>query len=327
MDFMAIGDTTVDEFIQLKDARVTCDVNDKNCTLTMKWADKIPYESAVLVPGVGNAANAAVAAARLGLQTSFISNVGKDDFGRQIIEVFTREGVDTRYVAVNDGIPTNHYYVLRYEAERTILVKHGDFPHALPADLVSSKWMYLSSTGSGAEAFHHEVAEWIAAHPGTKLAFQPGTYEIQMGKEKLKDLYALVEVVACNKEEAERILDVGATDIKELLGHMRALGPKIALITDGRKGSYVSNGTQALHVPMYPDLRPPVDRTGAGDATSATFVAALALGKPLEEALKWGLVNASSVVQEIGAQKGLLSRGAIEAALTSASASYKAESM
>jgi sugar/nucleoside kinase (ribokinase family) len=121
MDFIAIGDTVVDEFINLKEAQVNCDINHGNCTISMKWGDKIPYDSSVLVAGVGNAANAAVAAARLGLKSGFISNVGKDRFGEEILAVFASEGVDTKYIAVNEGIPTNHHYVLCYDAERTIL--------------------------------------------------------------------------------------------------------------------------------------------------------------------------------------------------------------
>src|ERR1700677_2904753 len=112
MGFVSIGDTGVDEFINLKEARVTCDVNNEDCTISMRWGDKIPYDSAELVVAVGNAANAAVAAVRLGLSTGFISNVGKDDSGEQIIAALAKEGMDTGYIAVNEGLPTNHHYVL-----------------------------------------------------------------------------------------------------------------------------------------------------------------------------------------------------------------------
>ncbi|MDP2651980.1 MAG: carbohydrate kinase family protein, partial [bacterium] len=314
MDFIAIGDTVVDEFITLKEAQVNCDVNHENCTISMKWGDKIPYDSSVLIPGVGNAANAAVAAARLGLAAGFVSNVGKDTFGEEILAVFKREGLDTRYVAVNDGIPTNHHYVLCYDAERTILIRHEAYPYLIPEGFVPPKWLYLSSAGDRSEVFHTELAAWLKTHPETKLAFQPGTFQMEMGKEKLAEIYAAAEVVACNKEEAERILGLGLpagkageTNMKELLEKMRALGPKIALITDGPNGAYAFDGVEMLKVPMYPDPKPLVNRTGAGDATSSTFVVALALGKPLKEALLWGPVNAMSVVQHIGAQKGLLS--------------------
>src|SRR3989338_1788890 len=116
MDFIAIGDTVVDEFIKLTEAQVHCDVSHENCTISMAWGAKIPYESTELVPAVGNAANAAVSAARLGLSSGFISNVGKDRFGEETLATFAREGVDTTYIAVNDGISTNHHYVLSYES-------------------------------------------------------------------------------------------------------------------------------------------------------------------------------------------------------------------
>lgn len=329
MDFIAIGDTTVDEFVRLKEneARIHCDANNEACTISMKWGDKIPYDFAVLVPGVGNAANAAVAAARLGLSSGFVSNVGKDHYGDQILAMFAHEGVDTKYIQVHTTIPTNHHYVLWYGAERTILIRHEAYPYALPEDFAAPKWIYLSSTGERSEAFHIELASWLAEHPETKLAFQPGTFQIEMGKDKLAALYAVAELVACNKEEAERILEIGETDIKELLEKMRQLGPRIVLITDGTNGSYAFDGKEMLKVPMYPDPKPPYDRTGAGDASTSTFVVALAIGKSLAEALLWGPVNSMAVVQEIGAQKGLLSREALEQYLTNAPAEYRIESL
>ena len=326
MDFIAIGDTVVDEFINLKEARVNCDINHQDCTISMRWGDKVPYDSSVLVPGVGNAANAVVSAARLGLSVGFVSNVGKDRFGEEILATFAKEGVDTRYVAVNESVPTNHHYVLCYEAERTILIRHEHYPYLIPEGLPPPAWMYLSSTGENSEAFHTELATWLRKHPETKLAFQPGTFQIKMGKEKLTGLYSIAELVSVNKEEAERILGKGETDIKELLENMRSLGPNIVLITDGPNGAYAFDGTNMLKVPMYPDPKPPTNRTGAGDAMTSTFVVALGLGKSLQEALLWGPINSMSVVQQVGAQKGLLTRAALLKFLAEAPAAYRVES-
>jgi sugar/nucleoside kinase (ribokinase family) len=323
MDFIAIGDTAADEFIKLKEAHISS--GEHGAMISMPWGDKIPFESAVLIPGVGNAANAAVAAARLGLTTGFVSHVGNDQYGKATFALFKRENVDTTYISVHDRIPTNHHYVLWYGAERTILIRHEKYPYALPKNFAPPKWIYLSSTGEGTEAFHHELAEWLKAHPETKFAFQPGTFQIKMGKESLQSLYAVTEVVACNKEEAEKILEAGETDIKTLLTGMRALGPRVALITDGPQGVSVYDGDEMLHIPMYPDPKPPIDRTGAGDATTSTFVIALALGKTIREALTWGPVNSMSVVQEVGAQKGLLTRAELEKHLTEAPVEYRAQ--
>ena len=297
-------------------------INHENCTISMKWGDKIPYDSSVLIPGVGNAANAVVAAARLGLSTGFVSNVGKDRFGEEILATFTREGVDTKYIVVHEGIPTNHHYVLMYDSERTILIRHEAYPYIIPEGLTAPKWIYLSSVGEHAESLHSELANWLHEHPETKLAFQPGTFQIKMGKDTLKELYAITELVAVNKEEAERILEQGETHIEELLQQMHALGPKNVLITDGPNGAYSFDGVEMLKVPMYPDPRPPVSRTGAGDATTATVVVALALGKSLHEALQWGPINSMSVVQHVGAQKGLLTRAVLEEYLKNAPTEY-----
>ena len=74
-------------------------------------------------------------------------------------------------------------------------------------------------------------------------------------------------------------------------------------------------------MPIYPHT--PFERTGAGDAFASTIVSALALGKNLLEALPWGPINSMSVVQEIGAQKGLLTLEKLEEYLKNAPADYK----
>ncbi|HEY4510804.1 MAG TPA: hypothetical protein VJG29_00340, partial [Candidatus Paceibacterota bacterium] len=63
LDVLAIGDTTIDAFIRLKDARAHCSINNETCELCLRFADKVPYESVTVIPAVGNSANAAVSAA------------------------------------------------------------------------------------------------------------------------------------------------------------------------------------------------------------------------------------------------------------------------
>ena len=97
---------------------------------------------------------------------------------------------------------------------------------------------------------------------------------------------------------------------------------KIVVVTDGPKGAYAYDGGKFWFMRSYPDPKPPYERTGAGDAFSSTVTAALVLGLPLSEALRWGPVNSMSVVQDVGAQKGLLSRSRLEALLSSAPEDY-----
>lgn len=323
-DFLAIGDIVTEPFIRLKDASVHCSVDTERCEICMRFGDKIPYEFAELAVAVGNASNAAVAASRLGLSSSLRAYVGEDRYGIECIEKLVEEGVDTSLMVTEAGKSTNYHYVLWYESERTILVKHEEFNYTVPELAESPQWLYLSSLAENSLPYHEAIAGLLDRHPDTKLAFQPGTFQMKLGKEALAPLYARSELFFCNKEEAERILGLsGGQEIKSLLSALRALGPKIVIITDGRDGAFAHDGECYMFVPMYPDTRGPFERTGAGDSFASTVTAALALGKPLEEALLWGPINSMAVVQEVGAQKGLLSREALEAFLASAPSEYR----
>lgn len=319
-DFVAIGDTTVDAFIELSqnDARVTTDEKTGRKKLEMDFGGKLPYKDAVTVYAVGNSANAAVSAHRLGLRSALVSSLGHDKNGSECLETLRKEGIDTDYVKVHEGRKTNYHYILRYGAERTILIKHEEYPYALPNFKLSPRFLYFSSIGENGVAFHHEVAKYVAEHPETKLAFQPGTFQIRLGYEELKDLYAVTEIFFCNKEEAQEILKTDEQDIPTLLRKMKELGPKTPVITDGPRGAFALDGDDVWFMPMYPDPKEPISRTGAGDAFSSTFVSALMLGCDVKTALSWGPINSMSVVQSIGAQNGLLTREKIEEYLKNA---------
>lgn len=321
-DFIAIGDTVTDAFIKLKEAEVHCEINRERCVICMRFADKIPYEDVFVVPAVGNSANAAVSASRLGLKSALVAHIGDDYFGRECLDALGAERVGTEFIKAHAGFKTNYHYVLWFDADRTILVKHEAYPYAL-SDIGNPRWIYLSSVGENGLAFHADIEQYLAAHPDIKLAFQPGTYQIKFGHEKLAGIYRRTEVFFCNKEEAQRILRTGEEDVKKLMKMMADRGPKIVSITDGVNGAYAYDGATAWFVPLYPDPKPPTQRTGAGDAFSSTFTVALALGKSVPEALTWGPINSMSVVQGIGARQGLLTMPQLGEYLKSAPSHYK----
>lgn len=323
IQFLAIGDLVTDAFIELKDAAVHCNINNADCELCVKFGAKVPFENVVEVRAVGNSANAACAASRLGLASGLVSAVGQDDHGKEALQTLTDEKVATDFVYQDPNYPTNYHYVLRYGPERTILIKHAPFSYKLPGEDTAVDWVYFSSIGEHSLPFHAEISTWLKSRPNTKLAFQPGTFQIKIGAETLKDIYSQTEIFFCNKEEAQQILKAKESDIKILLSGIRNLGPKIAVVTDGPNGLSAYDGTHFYSLPMYPDPKEPVDRTGAGDATSSTITAMLALGMDLKQALPYGPVNSMSVVQYIGAREGLLSKEKIEEYLASAPANYK----
>ncbi|MBI1975715.1 MAG: carbohydrate kinase family protein [Candidatus Vogelbacteria bacterium] len=322
-DFVAIGDIVTDAFIKIQDPNAHADTHDGKREICFAFGAKVPYESVTVIPGVGNSPNAAVAAARLGLRSAIVSDHGDDDHAKEQRATLERENVATEFLRNHSGIATNYHYVLWYREERTILIKHHAYEYSLP-NIGNPKWIYVSSLGEQLAPYHAQIETFLDSHPITMLAYQPGTFQISLGYEKTRGMYERSAIFFCNTDEARRILKTGEQNGALLAKNISKLGPKIAVITDGPKGLYAHDSTTGAtwFMPPYPDPKPPVDRTGAGDSFSSTVTIALLLGLPLQEALRWGPINSMSVVQYVGAQEGLLSRERLEAYLSTAPADY-----
>ena len=338
IDMLSIGDLTTDAFIRLKEASLHCNVRHQDCEICFPFGGKIPFEYVKVVRAVGNAANAAVCAARLGLNSALVSNSGDDENGRECLNELLRNKVITTFVKVHEHKPTNYHFVLWYEDDRTILVNHTEYDYRWPK-VPAPKWVYLTSLAAHTFPYHVAIADYLDQNPTVRLAFQPGTFQMTLGFNELKRIYARTDVVIVNFEEAEKLCGISAfrsggeasgnpgglasPDPKVLLKTIHSHGPKLVLITDSTAGAYMYDGELFYHMPMYPDPRPAFERTGCGDAFAATFIATLALGKAPLEALVWAPVNPMSVAQFVGSQEGLLTREQIEWWLERAPADYK----
>ena len=330
LDILAIGDITIDAFIHIadKDAKVICPEHKKGkahgyCELCLEFPDKVPFESMTEVAGVGNSANAAVSAARLGLRAALVTTVGNDARGQTCINSLKENSVDTEYIHTQKNIETNYHYALWYQADRTILINHHEYNYLLPRLAMPPKWIYLSSLASNSYPYHMLIADYLKKNPTVQLAFQPGTFQMKLGTTKLAELYKMTAVFIVNLEESQLILNTNDADVHLLLEGLYKLGPRIVLITDGPKGAYMYDGGHTYFMPIYPDQKPPYERTGCGDAFASTFISALALGKSPLEALAWAPINPMSVVEYIGAQEGLLNRRSLEHFLKKAPSHYK----
>ncbi len=322
-DFITIGDIVTDAFIRLKDAKVADGPDGRKSELILRFGDKVPYEFVEEVKAVGNSANAAVCAARLGLNSAFVTDLGDDHQGHECKATLEKNGVATDFVTTHKDKITNYHYVLWFEDDRTILIKHEHYDYKFP-DIGSPKWIYLSSIGENSLDYHNQISEYLRKHPDIRLAFQPGTFQMKMGIENLKDIYARTDIFFCNVEESKKILNMpNEQDIKNLLKEMHNIGPNVVVITDGPKGAYAYDGYEGFFMRPFPDEKPPYDRTGAGDAFSATFTSAIALGKSLPDAFLWAPINSMSVVQQVGAQKGLLTQEEMLKYLSKAPQDYR----
>ena len=321
IDFLAIGDIATEPFIKIIDAEANCDLQGEHCKICFRFGEKIPYESAEICYAVGNSPNVAVGVSKLGINSSLISYIGDDSVGKQNLESLMKDGVNVDHMKIVPGMESNYHFVLWYQTERTILVKHTEFPYSFGEDTPPAKWVYLSSLASNSTEYHKEIVEYIKKYPDTKLAFQPGTFQIKLGVEALKEIYENTEILFCNISEAKRILNIEDSDKVILMTKLRELGPKNIVMTDGLNGAYLDDGLNIWFIPVY--TTEAVESTGAGDAFASAMIGALILGKDIKEAFTWGPINAMSVVSKVGAQKGLLSREKLEEYLINAPENYK----
>ena len=328
IDVLSVGDVVTDAFIKLFDDRAHTYANEQGKWLTMPFGQKVPFDHAEVIEGVGNAANAAVSFSKLGLKSGLISNVGEDQPGRDIISALQKRKVDTRFIHINPDKISNYHYVLWYKEERTILIKHEEYKYHWPRFRESDipKWIYFSSISKNAlDKYHDYVADWLEDNPEVKFAFQPGTFQIEAGAERLSALYKRTEVLILNREEAVQVGGGDRNNMHDLINRLHDLGPKTVVVTDGPAGAYASDGNSRFKMPPYPDPAPPFERTGAGDSFASTLVAALIRGNTLEGALQWAPINSMNVVQHTGAQAGLLDEKELAELLKVAPAWYKAE--
>lgn len=268
---------------------------------------KLELEKVVFTTG-GNAMNAATIFVRQGLHGQFMGTLGTEPAGEAVLKVFDQEGIDTRYLNQDDSYQTNYSTILLAPGgERTILTYHGSKLRADGSDIditaiKDADWLYVSSVAS-MTLLHRIFTE--AAKNGVKIAFNPSGRELAE-MDKLRPLLEDVTVLIANKEEMQLIVEGKTLD--ELITHAANVAPTV-VISDGPRGVIATDGKKVVKGGMYEDVKV-IDRLGAGDAFGSGFVAMLAQGKTLEEAVVFASANSTSVVQQYGAKAGILHKGA-----------------
>ncbi|MCP6726467.1 MAG: carbohydrate kinase family protein [Patescibacteria group bacterium] len=310
-DLITVGDTTLDVFLELvEEVKVIKDKTTGLDYLGLVNAEKIPVKKLTIVPAVGNSANVAIGAARLGLKSAIYTILGEDQTGSDSLEVLKKEGVALDYITIDKKQGSNFSAVLNYKAERTILVYHEKRTYSLPK-LPPASFMYFSSLAKGHEKLHSQIPKYVKAN-NVKLGFNPGSYQLREGLKRMIPILKVAEVLFVNRAEAQTLVGK-EPNIKKLLTKLHKQGPKIVVITEGPKGSYASDGEHVYFLDIFP--APLVERTGAGDAFSTGFISALAKGESVPDAMRWGTISSASVIQYIGAREGLLSKKVMQATI------------
>ncbi len=252
-------------------------------------------------PG-GKGSNQTVAAARSGAKVTFISKLGRDDFGDAAIAMYRREGVDVRAEQVTDNSTGAAY----------IFVQNGTGANAIIVVAGAAGTISIADVEKNADAigtaaiFMTQLEQPIpAAMRGLEIARAAGTTTIlnTAPAAPLDDaIFKLCDYVTPNESEATGITGVAVTDVASarkagdvLLGK----GVGTALITLGGQGALLHSKSKSVHIPIF-SAGKVVDTTGAGDAFNGGFAAALARGDDPETAARFGSAVAGISVTRPG---------------------------
>ncbi|MBS0394841.1 MAG: ribokinase [Proteobacteria bacterium] len=272
-------------------------------------------DSSVISVG-GKGANQAVAAAACGAPTQFAGAVGDDAFGRMVREALGARGIDTGALAVHPGAATGLAAIyVDHAGQNCIVVVPGANGRLAPAALealrprIAAAAVVVLQCEVPLETVYR-TAE-LAAAAGTPVILNPAPAPGL-------DLARLGRTVTClvpNETEAAQLAGRPASTAAEAeaCAHaLRARGPECVIVTRGAQGCLVADAAGTRHY-AAPSVHA-VDTTGAGDAFVGCLAAALAAGRPLDEAVRRAVLYAALSTTRRGAQVSYPGRAEYDAA-------------
>jgi len=306
-DVITIGSALVDIFISSKDFHLKIEAS--ALWLCEKYDEKIEVDSFKVTTG-GGGSNTAVGFSRLGFKTGVVAELGIDSWSELILNDFKEENVDTSLLVLERKEETGGSVILSApDGGRTIMVHRGaasmldakDIPdHAL----IDTKWIHLSSISGQQEALH-KIFALVSKHK-KQFSWNPGKDEIELLNEgKIKLTGVDVTVLFVNQKEWESLAPV-----HDQL-HQQCIQ---IVVTNSEKGGVVYQSGQLHHKYSRAAVKV-ANGTGAGDSFAVGYVAAILNGVNIRNQADWGKKNAGSVIQQIGAKAGLLTKEELEKAV------------
>jgi ribokinase len=306
-DVITIGSALVDIYISSEKFHLKKEAS--ALWLCEKYDEKIEIDSFMVNTG-GGGSNTAVGFSRMGFNTGVVAELGVDAWAQVVLADFEKENVEASLLIKERKEETGGSVILSApDGGRTILVHRGaasmldahDIPeHALD----QAKWIHLSSISGQQEALQKIFA--LVGKGKKQFSWNPGKKELQLLNEGKLNLTGLsITVLFVNQKEWESL----ATIQQQL--HQQCV---TIVVTNSEKGGVVYQSGQEILKYQREEVKA-VNGTGAGDSFAVGFVSAILNGKDLKEQAEWGKKNAASVVSQIGAKKGLLTREALQKAV------------
>jgi len=261
-----------------------------------------------MIPG-GKGANQAYASARLGAEVAMIGRVGNDAFGEQLVNSLKKTGVDTQQITRDSEASTGIALIVVEEGGQNSIVVSSGANGRVTSDDVSRAEAVIRSADLILLQLEIPLpavimAAQCAKNNGVKVILNPAP-----AQQLPAELLSLTDILIPNETEAAMLsgCDVDTDDgIRQAASILRQSGVKTLIMTRGSRGASLITENGIEHLPAFPVE--PVDTTAAGDAFVGSFAAALAEGRPLTEAVRYGNAVGALASTKPGAQPSMPGR-------------------
>ena len=331
-DVITIGGATTDTFVQVDKAKI---INietpvSKDSYLCFDYGAKMEMDTLAYDIG-GGAANTAVNFSNLGFETGIVVKIGYDLNSQAVLQQLNERNVDTSMLLRTKEDKTGFSVILTsYEGDRTVVMHRGANSMITLDDInwetiKQAKWIYFASLSGASNQILDKMA-LFAEENGINMAFNPGSTQIKRGLEDLRKILETAEILIMNRTEASEVTgipnnppdepSIDDPNLKEMITKLKGYGPKIVVITEGKKGVYAYDSKTMYYTRPFPAKV--ASTLGAGDAFASTFVGTIIKYgfNEIEKSLKYASINSASVVATFGAQQGLKNFDEIEETLS-----------
>jgi ribokinase len=265
-------------------------------------------------PG-GKGSNQAVATARLGARSSLLAMVGADKLASIATDLYSSEGVDASLVVTREERPTGvGFIILNSKGENFIILDMGA-NELLDAAAVEAGEAQIAASDVVMTVL--EVPTSAAAR-AMELGRKHGAATIlnpAPARPLPASIFESVDYLTPNESELRILLDLPADDprsSRELAEELRRRGARSVITTLGRDGAMILTDTLDIRIPAI-EVEV-TDTTGAGDAFNSGFAVALAEGRDLIEAVRFGVVCGGMACTRLGVIPSLPNRAMADAA-------------
>jgi 2-dehydro-3-deoxygluconokinase len=280
------------------------------------------------MPGFGgDTSNVAVAAARLGARTAYVSLVGDDMFADALFALWRREGVDATHVSRLADAPTGLYFITHGPAGHDFTYRRSGSAatfltpgHIRDDAIAGAKFLHVSAisqaiSSSAADAVAHAIN--VARSRGTKVSYDTNLrlrlWPLERARPVIESTARHADILKTSQDDAEVL--IGQRDPETIAAHFARLGARTVIVTTGAAGAFVLSDRLRHVIEGFPVEA--VDASGAGDAFTGALLSELVAGRRLSDACRFAVAAAALSTTGYGAVAPLPNRVAVETFLSS----------